>query len=292
MGINLTEISQKVLDNNKNAANVFRKQYDLHYNPNPLDVPFEYIDEKGNKVTTKIPNVAKFRKRIWDDVGGALGQFNRTFYVDAENGDDNNDGSEDKPFKTIKKAIDSVPVGGAGTIFLKNGNYYVEYHTNTKNKHIYFRGEDKDNVIITHDYIDEEKKYFHSLQLLNTVLNFHTLTLKTSTKDRNDNRVISSLLGRANDGGFGAINIYDDVILDINKADLISQSFAGGKLDIYIYSSHINRNNDGVILNLEQAKTCATIAGVALQNGDVIGIVKDADSGNPINLLSNHNFSS
>ena len=61
MGINLTEISQKVLDNNKNAANVFRKMYDLHYNPNPLDVPFEYIDENGNKVTTSVPNRSKIR---------------------------------------------------------------------------------------------------------------------------------------------------------------------------------------------------------------------------------------
>jgi len=61
MGINLTEISQKVLDNSRNAANVFRKMYDLHYNPNPLDVPFEYIDENGNKVTTSVPNRSKIK---------------------------------------------------------------------------------------------------------------------------------------------------------------------------------------------------------------------------------------
>ncbi|WOE69087.1 DUF1565 domain-containing protein [Hydrogenimonas thermophila] len=118
MGINITEIGQKVLDNNTNAANVFRKMYDLHYNPNPLDVPFEYIDENGNKVTTNIPNVANFRKKIWDDVGGAIGQMSRTFYVDAENGDDNNTGSSDSPFKTITKAINSIPVGGRGIIIL------------------------------------------------------------------------------------------------------------------------------------------------------------------------------
>jgi len=61
MGLDITEIGQKVLDNNTNAANVFRKMYDLHYNPNPLDVPFEYIDEKGNKVTTSVPNRSKIR---------------------------------------------------------------------------------------------------------------------------------------------------------------------------------------------------------------------------------------
>ena len=118
MGINITEIAQKVLDNNTNAANVFRKMYDLHYNPNPLDVPFEYIDENGNKVTTTIKNQAGFRKKVWDDVGGALGQFNKTFYVDATNGDDNNTGASDSPFKTLQKACDSVPVGGFGLIQL------------------------------------------------------------------------------------------------------------------------------------------------------------------------------
>jgi len=40
----------------------------------------------------------------------------RTFYVDAVNGSDSNLGTSATPFKTIKKAIDSVPVGGYGEI--------------------------------------------------------------------------------------------------------------------------------------------------------------------------------
>ncbi len=59
MGINLTEISQKVLDTVSNASNVFRKMYDLHYNPTPLDVQMEYIDENGVKRTTQVPNRSK-----------------------------------------------------------------------------------------------------------------------------------------------------------------------------------------------------------------------------------------
>lgn len=40
-------------------------------------------------------------------------------YVDAINGDDKfGDGSQNKPFKSLKKACDSIPIGGAGTIFL------------------------------------------------------------------------------------------------------------------------------------------------------------------------------
>lgn len=59
MGINLTEISQKVLDTVSNASNVFRKMYDLYYNPNPIDVPMEYIDENGQKRVTNVPNRSK-----------------------------------------------------------------------------------------------------------------------------------------------------------------------------------------------------------------------------------------
>ena len=120
MGINLTEISQKVLDTVSNASNVFRKMYDLHYNPNPIDVPMEYIDENGQKRTTQVPNVAKFRKRVWDDVGGALGQFNRTFYVDQQNGDDNNEGSNNSSLKSIQRAIDLTPAGGVCQVYLLN----------------------------------------------------------------------------------------------------------------------------------------------------------------------------
>jgi len=49
----------------------------------------------------------------------------RTFYVDADNGDDNNPGTSDAPFKTLRKAIDSVPMGGIGDIRIK-GDYILD----------------------------------------------------------------------------------------------------------------------------------------------------------------------
>jgi len=38
--------------------------------------------------------------------------WNQTFYVDQQNGSDDNDGSQNAPFFSIQKAIDSAPVGG------------------------------------------------------------------------------------------------------------------------------------------------------------------------------------
>lgn len=44
----------------------------------------------------------------------------KSFYVDFETGDDNNDGTRDKPYKSVGKAIKSVEVGTVGTyIYLK-----------------------------------------------------------------------------------------------------------------------------------------------------------------------------
>jgi len=83
MGFNITEIGQKVLNITTNAANIFRKMYDLHYNPNPLDVPFEYIDENGNKVTTNVPNRSKIKNDF--DSWKASVDNNIVFKVEGDN---------------------------------------------------------------------------------------------------------------------------------------------------------------------------------------------------------------
>jgi len=101
----------------------------------PKDVTYQYKDANGNIQTVTIANRGKFKQQLWDDVGGALGQFNRTFYVDADNGDDNNDGSSDAPFATLQKAVDSVPIGGFGHIIL-NSNYDGIFNSALKNIYI------------------------------------------------------------------------------------------------------------------------------------------------------------
>jgi len=59
--------------------------------------------------------------------------MSRTFYVDQVNGDDSNDGSESAPFKTIQKAINSVPVGGRVDVYII-GNYTLNEHVGISNK--------------------------------------------------------------------------------------------------------------------------------------------------------------
>ena len=81
----------------------------LYFSGTPQNVTVDMIDDNGNLTTSTLPNVAQFRKTVWDDVGGALGQLEKSFYVDALNGNDLNSGTSAAPFKTLKKAVDSCP---------------------------------------------------------------------------------------------------------------------------------------------------------------------------------------
>ncbi|MCD6489412.1 MAG: phage tail protein [Thermodesulfobacterium sp.] len=93
--------------------------------------------------------------------------MHREFYVDAENGDDNNDGSQSAPFKTLKKAIDSVPNGGAVCIYLYYDQIYeidcdIDLNNNilvfrttgsgTNKPKIYFRNYVSSNLNWTHQF--------------------------------------------------------------------------------------------------------------------------------------------
>ncbi len=51
--------------------------------------------------------------------------MSKIFYVDAVNGNDDNDGSQSFPFQTIPKAISSIPSGATADIYIKEGQSHV-----------------------------------------------------------------------------------------------------------------------------------------------------------------------
>ena len=314
MGIDITEIAQKVLDNNTNAASVFRKMYDLHYNPNPLDVPFEYIDENGNKVTTTIKNQAGFRKKVWDDVGAALGQFNRTFYVDAENGDDNNSGASDSPFKTIKKAVDSVPVGGVGYIYLKTDNNIIDTDIDLINKTIIIDGINIDSssntpAIKNTCYTDDYGNATHGFIMLNSYLEFANLTIQTADYVDNDKNesYYAGLIKRRNTQSKNKVILNQASVL-IGDTDFIRLSDRQDiNLQVYYFDSKhsvtdksidcVGANTDGYLVNNEGGTMILSTSSIALGTKNdgstdltwsdlVSGIVKDSN-GVPRNIISN-----
>lgn len=49
----------------------------------------------------------------------------RTFYVDAVTGNDNSEGTQAAPFKTLKKAVPAIPYGGGGIIYLAGAQEHI-----------------------------------------------------------------------------------------------------------------------------------------------------------------------
>ncbi|HFC97929.1 MAG TPA: hypothetical protein ENJ40_05675 [Thermosulfurimonas dismutans] len=92
------------------------------------DVNFNLAD--GTVITA--PSLPKLRQQYWDNMDSVM---DRIYYVDAVNGNDSNDGSESAPFASLKKAIDSVPVGGKGLINLIS-DYTINNNIQIVNKDI------------------------------------------------------------------------------------------------------------------------------------------------------------
>jgi len=125
MSINLAEIQQKIDRLLFNIAEQNRRAYQLFYDPNPQDVELPQLDENGNLITVKIPNRALIKKQMWDDIGSAIGQWNKVLYVNQAEGDDNNIGTADSPLRSLQTAITRIPIGGVGTIVLSS-DYTLE----------------------------------------------------------------------------------------------------------------------------------------------------------------------
>jgi len=100
---------------NFNLTN-FADNYNSIFDSTPATVSIDVKDDLGNITTKSVENRGLFKQQLWDDVGAAVGQFNKTVYVDAINGDDLNSGSSTSPLKTLSKSFSSIPISGAGTI--------------------------------------------------------------------------------------------------------------------------------------------------------------------------------
>ena len=286
----------------------------LYFSGTPENVTVELIDDNGNLVTKTLPNVAQFRKRVWDDVGGALGQFNRTFYVDNVNGDDTNDGSKANPLKTIKKAVDSIPIGGAVYIHLLKDNNLIDNDINAINKSIFIYGSnvpDSSNPTIKNDcFLDNFENATHGFILTNCYLEFYATTIQTanfvdSSKNENyysgiikrtntasKNKVIlreSSVL--AGDTDFIRLSNRQDINLQVYYVDTVHNTISNHRT----FSCN-GPNRDGKLVNNECGTMILNTSSVylgtkndgstSLSWGDLVtGIVKDGN-GVPRNILS------
>jgi len=76
----------------------------------------QYYDRNGNLVQKQIPNIGQLIEQFRQGVNA---QMSKTVYVHQQEGSDTSgDGSQNAPFKSIQKAVNSVPPGGVVTVVL------------------------------------------------------------------------------------------------------------------------------------------------------------------------------
>ena len=286
------------------------------YDSEPKNVNILQKDENGNIVTKTIANRGMFKKQLWDDVGSALGQFNRKFYVDPENGDDNNDGSSENPFKTIKKAIEATPIGGKVTITFPNGtsddikqiNITEEHYCVIEGKIVYFRILPYTNLIFnsrskdTHD----SKGYFtcnNSFIFITGYGDGRQITLKA--KDEN---VDWSYLGRWSlfelSNSLVKINFYknNQIYFEDNSPNFVSvtnRDYSGVFASLGFYSTKLkfdmSGDNPAYIFEIGQGNLSYSRYWGSVQDQDgndisetdrMSGVIKDSD-GKPRNIIAN-----
>jgi len=309
---------------NFNLVN-FANAYNDIFDSTSKDVSIQQKDNDGNISTKTVANRGKFKQQIWDDVGGALGQFDRSFYVDDVDGDDDNDGSSSNSFKTIKKACDSIPVGGRGIIYIKGSDdednpvVYTDIDILCTSKYIQlYPRDDTYSVIQPSVTSNDNYNYCQGFLLYNTTLLVYTLhgRLKVKSSPKNNTDIgwswhhagVINTYGGNNSIFFGSYPSADGITCDEGESNIINVCIRNTYVThTSVTFSHIhliqeNASQDNKIIhNYNSAGTISlNVYGTDIKDHDdnsigwndiIDGIVKDADSGNPINVLSNINFS-
>jgi len=285
----------------------FADTYNDIFDSTAKDVQIELKDSNGNIYTKTVANRGKFKQQLWDDVGGALGQFKRTFYVDATNGDDNNDGSNAHPFKTLKKACDSVPIGGYGSITLaQNQTHFIDSEIYLHNKYIAIFATNSiiENTAYVYTSNGTDYTATYGFAPVMSLIFFYKGTIRTANllTDANGNVLPSTTLQ-------GIVKRHDDVRafvktfstdIELGDTDFIRRASGSNAVDLHMYSGSVNRvgaNQDGYLISNEAGDFRFSAMYVSLgteRDGTtdltwdsiISGIVKDAN-GVPRNIISN-----
>ena len=299
-------IADKVNQLAYNVSQYTKNMYNLYFNPNPTTVTLQQYDENGNIVSTTVPNLAKIKHDMWDAVNAAVGLWYRTFYVDAENGNDNNPGTrQDAPFKTIDKALNSVPVGGRGVIYLKEGQIHeIQSVVWIVNKVIEIARWGSQTTYLTNKaYVDGDVVKTTGLWLRNSFIMDYFVNLRTANYPSGYSS-LSMWEGfiRRFDHFKACITLYE-ITVEIGDTDFIR--LASGPtclLDLALYNTTIKQvgsNRAGLFIYNERGNISLSEAGthITLQNGstgsfkDIIsGIQYDSNTGLPINVVSTVNL--
>ena len=275
------------------------------YDNEPKLVSIIQKDANGNLFTKQVKNRGMIKKELWDDVGGALGQFSKIFYIDQLNGNDNNEGTADAPFKTIKKAIYATPLAGACDVFLI-GDYYLKASENRTNisggRKIRIFGAYTGNEKLTLEYDTQVCFALYTKSML-------TLGLDVEVKQTTSNSLIKNVILIDEESFFQIANnkkatLNQGSTINSNvtfTSDYVSLAYCRRSTTNYINVNFNSNSNNNIALmkvgftsrlNIAFSNIDGNTADTTNVKPLIQGVIRDADSGNPINLLCNLNLSS
>lgn len=257
-----------------------------------------------NEASGLLANFNSKKKEIDAAVAAAVSAvplMERNYYVDAVLGDDvNNSGTSALPFKTIKKAIDSVPVGGSAKIELAPDQVYVLSYGKSIgliNKSIVITGkvgQPKPVIVNESVYSSSANTILSSgITLKNSGLALQFLKLKTSDRPEGYRDFASNGYGiiSRQDLSSGWVGLYSCEV-EINQTSFMRLANGGSSIDFSAYNTTVTRPGTGYLLDLDsgvpiKAMFTSMILPVGVKLGDLISnIIRDVN-GNPNNVLCN-----
>ena len=245
---------------------------------------------------------------------GSIGDYgNQTVYVDADNGDDNNNGVQGSPFKTIQRAIKVGEFSG-GVVDIYCDNRQV--HLINSNVDIYgvacrlVRWDNAGNgdkfQVDLNTYLDDDEEYSHfnyfnvSRNAALTINNCEFVGLdKVDGKDFKVDDYTSTVVNI-----HAGLWVYmDNCEVDLSNSDNASfvsaTRYYNVSPGVNIYNCDITLGEDtktSILNNRWSTPVVFQRTGGSLDYDEddrqVKHIARDGDSGNPINVISNINFSS
>jgi len=309
-----------VIETVKNSVVFIRALMRWAFDPTTGTITDKYL-ENGVEKTFTIPNAKKLQEQNIQNVQDALSEFRKTLYVDGAIGSDTNIGDSSFPLKTIKEACDRIPYGGSGYIKVKEGQNFVfeaNERIDIQGKNLFFTvwGDRANAPTFIFKFGDFEgyptkqgiggigSRYSYSSG--SSTIGIYSIKIIEDTATRDASKQISTGANAIFLGSYDgtASNLSVNIIkteVELVDSLLFSNAYAyygdsefwgTGLSFIGLYNASINITGAGYVAEAKNS-TLHLAGNATINDADkwVYGVVRDADSGNPINVLSSINLS-
>lgn len=259
----------------------------------PRNVSMDWYNDDDSVTTYTNPNLPKVLQQV---AGNFKGYLYKTIYIDAINGDDANNGlSPSSPIKTFKRAMELKAVTGGYT--------YIKLMSD-----ITLRASEKQYIILSkvsiHSIDSSTKTITFDINQNNaclyvvnssSLITENSIILKTKNTTGTTNLVYAISVDEDAyvQSSHSKLNIGDNTVLFNPK---------GSKLRVSLANNNHTIGNNAFLISVSYTANLQFYYGDAKINGNNIttsfisnyirGIIRDGDSGNPINVLANINLSS